>query len=366
MSGGQSSCNCAGAVAALQSQVQALNSEVNRIKREMSEIANAIERMSARLSENISRVEGAVKLSNTELAAIAGTTAATAATVVRFKSDVSTGMEEARRLQERQTSAMVQLDSVRTVTEARALSSKADAFVQEVDERFAKAVEGVFLNRVLYDKHFGAIKDEYQSKIRTIGSHIYDIWEKDLRPTEHAAQVPADAYQGLAVEVDLERLAARSNLLESDLDMIRDRHLQPLVALDAKAEQAIDRTYAVDGAPKEGIEVAVPAVVAFSDDSSLAIVDAVAGSDGGLSSRGRLPEHARFCGSSEGRALIRRSCKVRPMHPEEVEQLTRALGRLAERGMIDADLLPGYRKYLDSTKMGIVDSAVAPKGAGNA
>lgn len=363
---GQSSCNCAGAVAALQSQVQALNSEVNRIKREMSEIANAIERMSARLSENITRVEGAVKLSNTELAAIAGTTAATAATVVKFKSDVSTGMEEARRLQERQTSAMVQLDSVRTVTEAQALSSKTHAFAQEVDERFAKAVEGVFLNRVLYDKHFGAIKDEYQSKIRTIGSHIYDIWEKDLRPTEHAAQVPADAYQGLAVEVDLERLAARSSLLESDLDMIRDRHLQPLVALDAQVEQAIERTFAVDGAPREGTEVAVPAVVAFTDDTAFAIVDAAAGPDGELSSRGRLPEHAHYCESSEGRASIRRACKVRPMTEEEVAQLFGALQRLAERGIIEEDLLPGYRKYLDVTRLGIVEAAVAPKGAGNA
>jgi hypothetical protein len=363
---GGNSCNCAGAVAQLQAQVSGLQSEINRIKSEMSQIANAIERMSARLSENISRVEGAVKVSNTELVAIAGTTAATAASVLKFKSDVAEGMDEARRLQERQTSAMVQLDSVRTITEARALSSKTSAFAQEVDERFAKAVEGVFLNRILYDKHFGAIKDEYQSKIRTIGSHIYEIWEKDLRPTEQAAQVPADAYQGLAVEVDLERLAARSSLLESDLDMIRDRHLQPLVALDAQLEQTVEREFAIAGGPREGTEVFVPATVVFTDDSAAAIVDSVIDGDGGLAPRGRLPEHARYCESAEGRAAIRRACRVRPMTREEVDKLLGAMDRLAERGVIDGALLPGYRRYLESVQLGIVDSAVEPKGAGNA
>jgi hypothetical protein len=359
-------CNCAGAVAQLQARVSQVESEIRRIQHEMAQIAQAIQRMSSELSNGLGRVEEAVLVSNAELAAIAGTTAATATTLVAFKSSVDTGIDEAQRLQARQTDAIVQLDSVRTITEARALSKKVFAFSDEVDQRFAKAVEGVVLNRVLYDKHFGAIQDEYQSKLRTIGSHIYEMWEKDIRPTEQAAQIPASAHQQLALEVDLERLAARSSLLDSDLDMIRDRHLQPLIALDAQFEQQVQRDFAIDGSPPAGLDIVVPAVVVLTDEGIGVHIDAALTPEGELATRGRMPEHCSYVASDAGMARIRRSCRVRPMTDVELSELVAAIDRLVERGVVDPALVPGYRKYLEAVRLGIIDSAVPLKEAASA
>ena len=323
----------------------------------MAAIAQAINQMTAALSRDINNVHGAVQVSNRELAAITVATGATAATTAILQATVKSEFGESQRLQQIQTSAMVQLDSVRTFTDALSLSNKTIAFTQEVDERFGKAVEGVVLNRILYDKHFGAIQNEYQSKIRTIGSHIYDIWEKDIAPAEAAAKVPAQVHQELAVEVDLQRLASRSSLLDSDLDMVRQTHLEPLIALDAQFERTIQDQFAIDGQPAEGSEIVVPAVVAVYDQTVDALVDCIVGPGGRISAGSRLPDHTRYCQSDEGRKRIRRSARVRPMTTEETASLAAAVQRLADRGLIEESMVGGYRKYLESVPLGIITSS---------
>lgn len=351
-------CNCGPAIAALERRV-------SNIEAEMAAIAQAINQMTSILSRDINNVHGAVQTSNKELAAITIATGATAVTTKMLQGTVETEFDESQKLQRTQTSAIVQLDSVRTYTDAVSLSNKSVAFTLEVDERFSKAVEGVVLNRILYDKHFGAIKDEYQSKIRTIGSHIYDIWEKDIAPAEEAAKVPAQVHQELAIEVDLQRLASRSSLLDSDLDLIRRQHLEPLVALDASFEKAVQEKYALDGKPAEGTQIVVPAAIAVYEQTVDAFIDCRVDPLGEIRAENRLPEHAKYCQSEEGKRRIRRAARVRPMTEDETSQLMAAMERLAERGLIDESLLGGYRKYLESTTLGIVVSSAEAEVTSN-
>ena len=331
----------------------------------MANIANAIHSMSSQLSNDLGKVHEAVSASNDRLTGILGAsggilvaTGLTASNVDSLNRNTQQNLTTLQQLSERNTSAMVQLDSIRTYTEAIALSKKSTAFTQEIDQRFGKAVEGVVLNRILYDKHFSAIEESYQSKIRTIGAHIFQIWEEDLRPVEEAARIPASIHQELAIEVDLQRLAARSSLLDVDLDMIRSEHLEPLVALEASFERNIDAMFAIDGAPAEGTRILVPAVIAVDGNGIEVAVGVKANRSGAgvqLVQLGQVPDHERYCASAEGREEIRRRCKVRPMQPNEVESLSNALESLAARGLVDATLLPGYHEYLRKVPLGIVD-----------
>ncbi len=363
------SCNCAGAVSALQSDVRSIKSEIDRINQEMANIASEIRSMATELSGELRRVHGAVENSNEKLVGILGAsggilvaTGLTAKNVSSLDQHTQENLETLQELQQRQTSAMTQLDSIRTYTEAVALTKKSDAFCKEIDQRFSKAVEGVVLNRILYDKHFRSIDEDYDSKIRTIGSHIYQIWEEDLHPIEEASHIPTAQRQELAVEVDLHRLAARSSLLDSDLEMVRREHLDPLIALDATFERALDLEYAIDGNPDEGREILVPAAVAFLGDRVEIAVDTriAPSSDGGFSfiQERQLPEHFAYCHSVEGNLRIQQQCKIRPMTPEEVLELKGALASIASRGLIDPQLLPAFGEYLEKVPLGIVDGAV--------
>jgi hypothetical protein len=352
------SCSCAGEVAALRAEVNRIWNEINRINSEMGEIARAIDGMGRQLGQELRAVQEAVQTSNKELALIAGTTAATVKSVQRTRESLELNFQ-------RQTSAIVQLDSVKNFAEALAMGKKVAAFASEVDERFGKAVEGVALNRMLYDQHFSAIRKDYESKLRTIGSHIYQAWEQDIQPVERAAQIPMTSQQELAREVDLHRLASRSALLDSDLDFIWRERLEPLVSLDSVFERSLDKDYAIDGSPREGLQAAVPATVAFSDDGVLVFIDCEVGADG-IVQRGTLPEHAAFCATAEGQRRIKASAKVRAMTDGEVAQLTAAIDRLAERGLVDPELVPGYQKYLEATRLGIVEGTVQTPGGPDA
>ncbi len=361
-------CTCAAAVGQLQTDVGNLKDKITGIEQEMENIADAIQQMSSQLSSDLERVHDAVSDSNERLTGILGAsggilvaTGLTARRVRVLNRDTQKNLTTIQELSERNTSAMVQLDSIRTYTEAISLSKKSTAFTQEIDQRFGKAVEGVVLNRILYDKHFSAIEENYQSKIRTIGAHIFQIWEEDLHPVEEAARIPASIHQEMAVEVDLQRLAARSSLLDVDLDMIRREHLEPLVALEASFEQKLDAIFAIDGAPDEGTRILVPAAISVDGDGiKVAVGTKIHRSRGGvdLVQLGHLPDHEKYCASSKGREEIRRRCKVRPMQPSELASLSSALESLAARGLVDEALLPGYQEYLRKVPLGIVDGTV--------
>ena len=354
----EGSCNCGSQLANLDSRVTWLEHQIQRIEAEMTEIAQAIRDVGGFLGGKIDSTNSHLKIVQAEVAAVG-------VGIVAVKVSADKGFAETQKLQERQTSAMVQLDSVKTYTEAVALSNKAVAFSGEVDGRFNKAVEGVVLNRILYDKHFGAIHEEYGAKLRAIGSHIYAIWEQDFSRLEETARVPTSAYAQVSFEVDLQRLASRSAQLDQDLEMIRTQHLEPLVALEATFDRRVRESYALEGA-REGDAYYVPAVVALTTDGAdvtvdrrvVAQPDSAAGAMAELEPLGRAPLVAAYCASEEARERVRRDCRTRPMTDAEKAELMAAIGRLAERGLVSPRLAPGFIQYIGGVQISIVDGAV--------
>ncbi len=332
----------------------------------MADVARAIREIGVHLGSKIESTNDHLKVVQVEVVGVG-------AAIVALKSSTEKNFDQTQRLQERQTSAMVQLDSVKTYTEAVSLSAKAASFSQEVDQRFNKAVEGIVLNRILYDKHFGAIHEEHAEKLRTIGSHIYSIWAEDFSRLEETARVPTAAYAEVSFEVDLQRLASRSEQLDQDLDLIRTQHLEPLVALDSHFESTMRETFAFDDVSADS-RLYIPAMVTLRADGAALEVDrraVVSGDEAGgeiasLQPMGRAPTLDAACNSPEVLARVARACHVRPMTDEESGELTAAIGRLAERGLISPQLATGFVQFVQGVRMGIVDAAYEEGTVANA
>ena len=342
-------------------QIRRLESELNRLRQEMSQIANAIAEMSREMRSDLKAIH---KLSEKQLAVdkeqldAQRTTAQTStqiltANVAGFATSVfATNATTAAT--DRSTSALVEVEYLRLYNEARAPLRFIEEFASEITERFAKAIEGVHVNRELYDEHFRRIFDESENKVRTIGEHIFRIIEEDFDPTvQQRLEVPRSTYQNLALEVDAKRISERSRQLDADLRTLFVETLAPLLEMHHRFETELAANYAVDIGPSVG-EMLLPAAVAVSDDGGceLYVGCRIEGTPDGPNGRSfRITQDERYAATREaiGRvaaAGLSERLKTRRMNEEELAELLVALEGLAEAGRIDAKLLPGYREYL--------------------
>jgi hypothetical protein len=340
----------------------------------MAQVAQAINRAADQLSRQIVQLEGSVNSgakhvgdqiddSNKLLGGVIAGVAATTLAVGQHKDATIAQFGETKAIVTKQTSAVVQMEMIRAYNEAVALRAKVDAFTEEIDERFDKAIEGVFINRILYDKHFQAIYSEYDNKIRTIGEHIFAIWEQDLLPAETAAKVPHSQYQNLAIEVDLERLARRSAQLDQDLEVIFESALGPRLDLDRAFERALSAKYGVDNPAPDGSRAAIAGIyLGGSGGRRRVIADALAeparanGDGVSMRSAGAFTAFSEAAAASEVAERIGRAASKRAISDGELAQLREAIGRLVDRGLVPADLMPGIDAYLAKVSLQILES----------
>jgi len=157
-------------------RISQVESEINRLRREMSEIANAISRMSSEMQSELKSIHSVgrkqLELGQGQLAAQRDTartsTEILTANVAGFSSSVL-ATNKTTDAANRNTSALVEVEYLRLYNEARAPLRFIEEFGREIDERFAKGVEGVHIIRELYDEHFRRILQESDHKVRTIG-----------------------------------------------------------------------------------------------------------------------------------------------------------------------------------------------------
>lgn len=389
------------------------------LARKLDEVRSSVD---ARGNEVVDRIES----TNTQLLAANAGILATNGSILLHKQSTEKQFARTKALISKQTSAVVQMECIRAYNEAVALRAKALAFAEEIDDQFDKAVEGVFINRILYDKHFQAIHEEYDAKVRTIGEHIFAIWENDLRPAEHCAQVPHSAFQQLALEVDLERLARRSAQLDQDLEIVFDRSLEPRLDMDRAFERALSSTYGQPTPAADGTCAAVAAVFLSGSTGKRVVMDRTAqvagaraaepqapdvplddarpapppppapgsppppppppaASSGAVDASSEVPpsrpltpgatspatipaavevstlpagvhvEQAAAVESGDFAERVARNARRRPMSDAELAALRAAIGRLADRGLVPSDLLPGFDTYLLKVPLQILE-----------
>lgn len=266
------------------------------------------------------------------------------------------------------TRATVQMEVIRLLNEARGPVQKIHAFSEEIDQRFAKAIESVYVVRSQYDQLLGTAMAEYQHKLRTIGDHIYAIYEQDFRDhAELPLSAPADQVQSLALALDEQMLEARSEALDADLSDVGRESLEPLLSAHHAFEHTLATRFATRvSAAGERETVGVPAVLRVWGGGPSPF-EVVAGArlreDRGVGAREGLnfsieedPALRTWTAGLATRANeIVSQARARRLGPQEVAQLKEALTAQARAGRIDPSLLQGYFDYLDHFGLEMVE-----------
>jgi hypothetical protein len=149
-----------------------------------------------------------------------------------------------------QTEAELQIEIVKKIGAYASTKAKLAAFAQDIESRFRKSYESVYINRQLYNSHFQAIFDEYSKKIKAIASHIYEIVEEDIAPAIEAATRPQSEIFELPIEVDLLRLKTRADSLEKTLELLRASRLDDILSAVDRLKQKVHQHHRLEGLGK--------------------------------------------------------------------------------------------------------------------
>ncbi len=317
----------------------ALERQINEMEREMRNLAeqvvNAIERQTQSLSSDISL----------QTRALAAEAAATLAMLEATRRQMADDFRETRDKLDVQTEAGLQVEIGKKIGEANATFAKMQAFNKDIDQRFDKAFENVSINTRLYDANFEKIYTEYEHKIRTIGSHIFDIWEEVITPVQETANYDFDEVFQVAVDVDLERLKIRSEHLDGTLALLRSTRLDEILGSMHALDDALSNRFAVT--PRLGTQELglLEAIVCLSEGkSSMALGVRADGARGdGATAFSEAPSGYERYQSAEAMATVSNAVGARSSRKAtdpELEELGVAARQLVERQLIsESDML---------------------------
>ena len=222
--------------------IRYIDGEIARLEREMREIGEMI-----------------VNAIDRKTVAVVGGVAASTVMLERTKHQIETDFEFTRNKLDLQIESGMQIEIGKKVAEASSFKIKLDAFSQNINEGFQKAIVTAVLNRDLYDVNFKKILDEFDNKVKTIGDHIFQIRLEDIAPAEKASQIPYEVAHSLPIEMDLHRLEMRSQNLDQTLQMLKSSRLDDVIYSRARVEDKIksyeisnnlkvtNDTYAIEG-----------------------------------------------------------------------------------------------------------------------
>lgn len=247
----------------VRSDVRSLQSwaerEIDRLEREMREvgamIVDAIERQTV---------------------AVVGGVAATTVMLERTKRQIEDDFAETRNKLQMQLESTLQIEIGKKVADVSASRNKLLAFTADIKNRFDNSLQSVSLNRELYNLNFRKISEEYDNKIRTIGAHIFQVRSEDIAPAVKAAQVTYESAHSLPIEMDLKRLAVRSENLEETLNVLKSSRLDEVVASLDTLGESLGRVSITGALPAEGTPLCVEGIATSSRLSTRLVMGCVA------------------------------------------------------------------------------------------
>ncbi len=256
----------------LRSEIRDVHSELKSEIRALESFVNKeIQRLEAEMREIGEKIVHAIQI---QTAAVVGGVAATTLMIERTKSQIETDFEQTRSTLALQTESTLQIEIGKKLAEANSSKGKLEAFFSDIKSRFDKSVEGIALNRQLYDLNFSKILSEYQNKIETIGEHIFQIRTEDVAPAIKAARVPYEEAHSLPVETDLKRLSVRSENLDQALSFLKSNRLDDVLSSIDTLEVTLEAAFALEqgGTPLPANSLFVEGIVTDSSITSEIIV----------------------------------------------------------------------------------------------
>ena len=379
-----------GYVGPLENKVGRLQDHVQNLEAEMGHVADAVKG----LHQSVDRGLGQIANSNKELVGISQTTqhitheqfVATNAQLGVLNGTSATGFTKMigglgdanQKLGvvdgsiQMMTRALVQMEVIKLLNEAKGPLARMQSFGEEIDKRFAKAVENVLFVRSQYDQLLGNAMGEYDRKLRTIGEHIYAIYQDDFRAcAELPLTTPLDTHLEFAFSVDTRRLEARSAALEANLAEIGENVLEPLLSAQKQFEHKLAGSYATRATGLSG-EAALPVAVRLFETADEELLDVVAvaelvktkgGDEGREGTRCKLVRAGHAVDVSDvvtrNQAALLDAMDTRDMTEPEVKDVKAALAEMASAGLIDQQLLDGYYDYLDTFGLEVIAAGEA-------
>jgi hypothetical protein len=254
----------------LESQVANLVKRVSHLEEELSAIGNAISRMhsdvvsslksgfssvSQEIDQQRQEVVGQTK--RVETAVEIGLAATTAATAIVGKCVDTVGDKV-----DKGTMTSGELEYLRVFNDARAPLKQIEAFQLEIGERFKKSLESVGEERLRNDALFAKVTENLDRKMRTIGEHIFKIYEQDFAHAvaEPLALTRLECHEP-ALAIDDERIEARARALNLGLERAFQEVIEPLLEMQRRLEESLKSDVAIDGVEPGDFSIPMNAVL---------------------------------------------------------------------------------------------------------
>jgi hypothetical protein len=317
-------------------------SEIKRLEEEMREVGVMI-----------------VRAIDTQTVAVVGGVTANTLMLEGLKVKVEEEFGKTIEKLDAQIESALQIEYIKKAAEASSVKSKLDAFVKDIRARFDKSIFISASNRELYNTNFKKITEEYESKIYTIGEHIFKIRDEDIAPALAAARVPYDLAHGLSIEMDLTRLTVRSENLDQIVGLLRTSRVNDALSSLDDIERDLAGFDTQSLPPAQNIQLCVEAVTAHSATASSLFggmqAQPVSGNQAiSLVHIGDLDSYSSVEGRNNVVGAIGRS-KQRPASENEIKAITKAAADLVARKLISADAKEQMTDFLSAGKLKMLE-----------
>lgn len=318
-----------------------VRSEIARLEREMREIGD--------------KIVGAI---NQQTAAIVGGVAANTVMIERLKGQVEDEFDRTLDKIDSQIESSLQIEVVKKIADASSVRSKLSAFVSDIRSRYEKSLFNAAANRELYNLNFRKIVDEYESKVHTIGEHIFEVRDLDIAPVLEAAKVPYELTHGLSIEMDMARLSARSQNLDETVSLLKDSRVNDILTSLDQLEDDLGCFALECEVPGENVELCVEAIVTQSETGSTLNAGLMAEQRAGDRAVNVLHHHdLGIYSTSEARARINEQLDRTPSRsadPGELSIIEEAASELAKQNLISSEARDQLADFLRSGKLKIL------------
>jgi hypothetical protein len=364
--------------------VRQLERRIADIEEEMAKLAQAIAQMNRDLGNKLDSIrstadsgfqstkQGLTQINLTDAAGFAAVTAGVVS-VEGAVSNVGQRVSTLDTTMQRLTNATIQLDLERALAEVQAPLALFKAFGHEIDERHMMAQTSASVVMTQYAQLHTAVREGYDAKLRTIGEHIYAIYEGDfVRYGELPLSVDPGDLPQLVQDIERRLIGCRSDALDREFSEFVKGALEPMLGALSALRRDIGDRYDIDeleeaggprtiGVPLLAVE-SKPNAREDSDEAKWAVLlDAEVrphASDGPdkatlkLATSKTLGSWAAELKNSMPRRI--QAGKERALSGAEADAVKRALEDLGREGLVPQALVGDLQAYVDQVGITLV------------
>jgi hypothetical protein len=346
-------------MAEAQVDLSGVYTKIAQVRSEVATLRGELRQLEAWTQSEIGRLEREmIEAGKMIVGAIREQQAAVIAEFTATQALVGEGIVKTHDKLELQIESGLQLEIGKKLGDAEALRGKLISFGKEVKQRFNKSIENVALIRRAYDVNFRKIREEYASKIRQIGSHIFAVRDEDIAPSIESSKTSYEVAHGLPIEMDLRRIEVRSQNLDETLRMLRSSRLGEVLGCLGALESTVEQFSIRENTVGAVAELYVEGLATISVDAIKVVAGASAGpvSEGGSLALVTDSDFSGYSSTDVSRRIAAALSNAERSSPsdEELQRLRAVAANLAIRGLISPEADDLFARFLSSGSLRVL------------